>query len=1288
MEKRIYTNILCIYVVLVLLMRDVLGKTCVRKNSCKCKQDDGQVIDLSPLANSNGPRFKDFADASNQDTFSYNPCKSFDEGGCSNVAVCQMRSDTGTTYYYNAGTQDSASFQWDDANGLFDVVYSADAFFISNDNTSSPDDSFVFVLETKYACPKTEPLSAGTILIIIFISGVFVYLIGGVIFQIFVRKNSGKKVIPNYEFWSGFPGLVKVLEENQTMDENQVIANNNYNQGRRGSVYLGIRMPQRGERPHVLDNGGDSYGETDTEYKPSEWVQTIINSVKDVGHQAHSVFSELDVLKEYNGQVEWRETARWVKYEEDVEEGGKRWSKPHVASLSMHSLFELRNAMADSPVIMDFDCHSLPQAVDKLLEEWVDCGLLDARLRPHIRDVALKGHKHRHMKRMKNTSRRNSTSSGGGRPLADIADESNYGGSTAYLPNSASVTSFSSDIMISSSSSPDLQEMGGENQLSPNWKPNTQFVRKIPKDSQVANIMVGEVEDLETRVMGFMRLKEPRILQNDLSEVNLPTRFLFFCFGPRGHEMDYVEFGRCMGTMMVDEVFREVAYKGRDKEDFLAGIDEFMEQVTVLPPGEWDPKIRLEPPGKVPSQEFRKNAASSVAKRPKPLAPVEAEDGHSHDDPALEMSKIPFSGLYNDVKRKIPHYLSDFKDALHIQCLGSFVYVFLGTLTPNVTFGGLLGEATDQYMGVMECIFAAAVTGILFALFGGQPLNILGSTGPMLVLETIIYNLCKDNDWDFMPARFWVGMWTVLFILLIVIFNLSALVKYITRFTEESFATLIAVIFIVEAFKKMMDIQKEAPVNFQPNVPIPTNCTCIPRDCDLTNLTSMVSTAASVASSTSGATNTTSKIFNYTCQELSNMSISWATLGAEDCNHYDGAMMGPGCNAPQYVADVFFFSILLFLGTFALAITFIDLKRATIFPSVIRQRIADFGVLLAIVIMVLIDYFVGINTPKLTVPEKFQPSHPSRITTGWLVSPFSDKNPWWLYLAAGVPGLLSTILIFLDQQITAVIVNRKENKLEKGVGYHLDMFVVAICVTIHSLLGLPWYVAATVSALAHINSLKKESECTAPGEKPSFLGVREQRVTALFIGILSGCAVLITSVLKYIPMPVLYGVFFYMGFSALRGMQLVDRLFLFIQPAKYQPDLPYVRHVPLYRIHLFTIIQVLCLGILWVVKTIKAISISFPLMVLATGVVRKILECYFTQDDLKWIDDLLPGKAKHNTEKTIVSTVPYKNFNGNSSVTSSTMDIHDKDNSLKPTFFVSDECDIRNRSKEQGNTKL
>jgi hypothetical protein len=32
------------------------------------------------------------------------------------------------------------------------------------------------------------------------------------------------------------------------------------------------------------------------------------------------------------------------------------------------------------------------------------------------------------------------------------------------------------------------------------------------------------------------------------------------------------------------------------------GMDEFLDQVTVLPPGQWDPEIRIDPPTSVPSQ--------------------------------------------------------------------------------------------------------------------------------------------------------------------------------------------------------------------------------------------------------------------------------------------------------------------------------------------------------------------------------------------------------------------------------------------------------------------------------------------------------------------------------------------------------------------------------------------------------------------------------------------------------------------------------------------------------------
>jgi hypothetical protein len=44
-----------------------------------------------------------------------------------------------------------------------------------------------------------------------------------------------------------------------------------------------------------------------------------------------------------------------------------------------------------------------------------------------------------------------------------------------------------------------------------------------------------------------------------------------------------------------------------------------------------------------------------------------------------------------------------------------------------------------------------------------------------------------------------------------VIFNLSFLVKYITRFTEECFVTLIAVVFIIDGIKKTIALKDTKP---------------------------------------------------------------------------------------------------------------------------------------------------------------------------------------------------------------------------------------------------------------------------------------------------------------------------------------------------------------------------------------------------------------------------------------------------------------------------------------------
>ena len=58
--------------------------------------------------------------------------------------------------------------------------------------------------------------------------------------------------------------------------------------------------------------------------------------------------------------------------------------------------------------------------------------------------------------------------------------------------------------------------------------------------------------------------------------------------------------------------------------------------------------------------------------------------------------------------------------------------------------------------------------------------------------------------------------------------------------------------------------------------------------------------------------------------------------------------------------------------------------------------------------------------------------------------------------------------------------------------YHLDLLIVAIALIICSVLGLPWFVAATVLSITHVNSLKRFEGATAPGESPDFAGVYEQ----------------------------------------------------------------------------------------------------------------------------------------------------------------------------------------------------
>ncbi|XP_068092303.1 sodium bicarbonate cotransporter 3 isoform X14 [Hyperolius riggenbachi] len=964
------------------------------------------------------------------------------------------------------------------------------------------------------------------------------------------------------------------------------------------AVYIGVHVPHgrqgrrrhrhRGHRHHrkrrERENDKDDGRESPNYDTPSQRVQFILGTEDDdEEHIPHDLFTEMDELCFRDGEeCEWKETARWLKFEEDVEDGGDRWSKPYVATLSLHSLFELRSCILNGTVMLDMRANTIEDIADMVLDNMIGSGQLDESMREPVREALLKRHHHQNEKKL--SSRIPLV-----RSFADIGLLTSPQSTPANLD-----TSKSSELKRNGTG-------GGsqENSTVDFSKVDMNFMRKIPPGAEASNVLVGEVELLDRPIIAFVRLS-PAALLSGLTEVPIPTRFLFVLLGPTGKAAQYHEIGRSIATLMTDEIFHDVAYKAKDRNDLLAGIDEFLDQVTVLPPGEWDPSIRIEPPKSVPSQEKRK--IPTIPNGSTPTGETLKEEQH-HTGPELQRTGRLFGGLMHDIKRKAPFFLSDFKDALSLQCLASVLFLYCACMSPVITFGGLLGEATQNRISAIESLFGASLTGIAYSLFAGQPLTILGSTGPVLVFEKILFKFCKDYHLSYLSLRTSIGLWTALLCLILVATDASSLVCYITRFTEEAFAALICIIFIYEALEKLYHLAEKYSFNMHNDLEMLTKYSCV--------------CAEPVSPSNS-------TLAFWSTQNITASELTWNNFTVSECIANHGAFEGSACgHHSPYVPDVFFWSVILFFTTFFLSSFLKQFKTKNYFPTKVRSTISDFAVFLTIVIMVVIDYFVGVDSPKLHVPEKFEPTLPDR---GWFIDPLGN-NPWWTLLAAAIPALLCTILIFMDQQITAVIINRKEHKLKKGGGYHLDLFMVAIMLGVCSLMGLPWFVAATVLSISHVNSLKVESECSAPGEQPKFLGIREQRVTGLLIFVLMGLSVFMTSVLKFIPMPVLYGVFLYMGASSLKGIQFFDRIKLFGMPAKHQPDLIYLRYVPLWKVHVFTVIQLTCLVLLWVIKA-SAAAVVFPMMVLALVFIRKLLDFCFTKRELSWLDDLIPESKK------------------------------------------------------------
>ncbi|XP_041771583.1 band 3 anion transport protein-like isoform X5 [Anopheles merus] len=963
-------------------------------------------------------------------------------------------------------------------------------------------------------------------------------------------------------------------------------------------------------------------------------------------HSPHEVFVQLDELTGSGEDREWKETARWIKYEEDVEEGADRWGRPHVASLSFHSLLNLRRCLETGVVLMDLEEKDLPSVAYRVVEQMVVDELIHEDDKAVIMRALLLRHRH------VNESSHGGFSFGPKRKYSSYTSLQNlafrmYDRSMEHLVFISNTTTDTTNTNTNQSSVDDKKPRivpateinghgGGHGETRINISEETytssqedikmrtqkeSILKRIPEGAEATTVLVGAVDFLEQPTIAFVRLAEG-IPMPSITEVPIPVRFLFILLGPQKTELDYHEVGRSIATLMSNEHFHDIAYKADDRRELLSAINEFLDDSIVLPPGKWERQALLpfeELKAKSDMIRLRKKKAldEKIKSKQSQLLTSEEEkkllaaaggagdggggDGKKPPKNPLEKTNRLWGGLINDIKRRYPMYKSDIMDGLNTETLAATIFMYFAALSTAITFGGLSSDKTHNLIGISETLVSASMVGLVFHLLAGQPLVIIGTTGPLLLFDEALNQFCISNDFSFLTVRVYVGCWLAVIALVVSAFEGSVYVRLFTRFTQEIFSALITLIYIVETVMKLLSVYKRHPLL---------------AEYLYKNVTEPQPLPMPYLEEERNGTTPTSELLAESLTTAVNGTIAMAQDAANLLIPEDGT--GP-LNRPNTAL----FCTILTLGTFSLAYYLKLFRNSHFLGRNARRALGDFGVPISIALFVLVDYMIPqVYTEKLSVPEGLSPSDETR--RGWII-PLGGV-PGWMPFVAGIPALLVYILIFMETHISELIVDKPERGLKKGSGLHMDIVLLCFLNTVCGFFGMPWHCAATVRSVTHVSAVTIMSRTHAPGDAPHITDVKEQRISGFFVSLMVGLSVTMAPILRLIPMSVLFGVFLYMGIASMSGVQFFERLRLYLMPVKHHPQVPFVRRVPTWKMHLFTFVQILALAMLWAVKS-SPFSLAFPFFLIMMVPIRKQLESIFSPLELRALDGSQPNEG-------------------------------------------------------------
>ncbi|KAI4303081.1 hypothetical protein MLD38_038754 [Melastoma candidum] len=599
----------------------------------------------------------------------------------------------------------------------------------------------------------------------------------------------------------------------------------------------------------------------------------------------------------------------------------------------------------------------------------------------------------------------------------------------------------------------------------------------------------------------------------------------------------------------------------------------------------------------------------------------------------MEETFMPFRGIKNDVQGRLLCYRQDWMGGFRagFRILAPTTYIFFASAIPVISFGEQLERNTDGLITAVQTLASTALCGIIHSIIGGQPLLILGVAEPTVLMYTFMFNFAKDRadlgSELFLAWTGWVCVWTAILLFLLAVLGACSIINRFTRLAGELFGLLIAMLFMQQAIKGLVEEfhipERENPnlVEFQPSWRFTNGMFALVLSFGLL-LTALRSRKARSWRYGAGSLRGFIADYGVPVMVLVWTAISYVPAGSVP-KGIPRRLFSPNPWSPgaygnwTVIKDMVRVPILYIFGAFipATMIAVLYYFDHSVASQLAQQK--EFNLrkppsfhydLLLLGLLTIICGLLGIPPANGVIPQ----------------SPMHTKS-----LATLKHQLLRNRLVTTARESMSKNANLGQVYRSMQVAYEQMQTPLVRQAPASGLKDLKDSMIQMASSTGYMNAPIDETIFDVEKEIDDLLPVevKEQRLSNLLQASMVGACVAAMPILKRIPTSVLWGYFAFMAIESLPGNQFWERiLLLFTAPSRRYKVLEdyhatFVETVPFKTIAAFTLFQTMyllvCFGITWV----PIAGVLFPLMIMLLVPFRQyVLPKFFKGAHLQDLD--------------------------------------------------------------------